>query len=322
MEISIVEWSEQDLKTVAQLIFTVFVAGNKDWGESNSPETIEGYLEEFEDVESLYVIRVHSEDNLVGFAALKVDKITLEMNPTWLGGDPFVSPSLKRERLIEDLISAIRDWASENDLESVIFYRSHSESITRKYQRISLEQYQNFGFNVREKDTFMRFQLVDYEHEVLDSPQGYTMVPIREADYETVYSCFYETFSQGQSPFFFDQSDTERRTYFETWLNPESLETDATIALMHGDEVVAFSFARPYGIPGNYLVEWIGVHPDHRKRGLGEFLMKHIANVAKDRGFETMSLSCATTNTRGYALYTKLGWYDDGGETIMALKLR
>ncbi|MFX1482943.1 MAG: GNAT family N-acetyltransferase [Promethearchaeota archaeon] len=322
MKVSIVEWNEQDLDAAAQLIYSVFVTGNKDWGTSNSPETVKGYLEELEDAKSCFVIRAHLEDRLVGFAVLRIEKKTIEMNPTWLGGDPFISPDVKQEELLEDLIPEINEWAKDNDLETTIFYRGHDAQKTREYQRVALEQYQELGFYVREKDVFMMFQLADYEPMDLSLPQGYELVPIRDADYEAVYSCFYETFSHGQSPFFFDQSDAERRTYFETWSSPESIESDATIAVVRGNDVVAFSFARPYGMQGNYLVEWIGVHPDHRRRGLGKYLMMHVANVAKDGGYDTMSLSCATGNTRAYALYTKLGWYDDGGETIMALKLK
>ncbi|MHA1905035.1 MAG: N-acetyltransferase family protein [Candidatus Thorarchaeota archaeon] len=321
MDISIVEWKELDFKDAAQLIYNVFTAGNEDWGKSNSPKTIEGYLEEFEDDGSCFAVRAHSEGNLIGFAVLKTAKGIVDMNPTWLGGDPFISPDLARKELIKELITKIQNWAIDKGKETVIFYRNHSESITRRYQRVALESYLDLGFRVREKDIFMGFKLNEYDTEVLDPPPGYDVIPVREVDYEAVYSCFYETFSHGQSPFFFDQSDTERREYFETWSKPESLEADATVALLRGEEVVAFSFARPYGTPGNYLVEWIGVHPNHRRRGLGEFLMKHIANVAKDGGYETMSLSCATTNTKGYALYNKLGWFDDGGETIMAMKL-
>ncbi len=321
MEINIVEWNKVENRIVAQLIYDIFTKGNNDWGEKNSPGTIEGYLEEIENDKSNLAVMLHVEGHLIGFVALKVSKSSVEMNPTWLGGDPFISTELDRGELIEVLIAEIKMWALINNLESITFYRNHFESITREYQRIPLERYQSIGFNVREKDVFMGFGLDDYEPVPLASPSGYDVTPIRDVDYEAVYSCFYDTFSKGQSPFFFDQSDRERREYFETWSTPESMESDATIALLSGNEVAAFSFARPYGTPRNYLVEWIGVHPDYRRRGLGTFLMRHIANVAKNGNYETMSLSCATANTNAYALYSRLGWYDDGGETQMAMKL-
>ncbi len=326
MDISIADWEMLDLERIAQLIYEIFAAGNPDWGESNTPAKIESYLTEFEsdDDQSYMGVTYHWEDNLVGFVGLGVTRTSVEMNPTWLGGDPFVSPNpeLDREEVGMDLISWIRRWAVEREFESIIFYRSHSESTARALQRFAMEMYQRIGFNIRERDIFMEYELENHAIETLAVPEGYDIVPVREVDHENLFRCYYETFSQGQSPFFFDQSDNERRQYFQTWSKPESLATDATIAILSGTHIAGFSFARPYGIEGNYLVEWMGVHPDHREHGLGEFLMRHIANVAKQSGYQTMSLSCAVTNTRGHSLYTKLGWYENGGETIMALKLK
>ena len=73
---------------------------------------------------------------------------------------------------------------------------------------------------------------------------------------------------------------------------------------------------------GEHLhLDWIGIHPDVRRRGVGRFLMLLLMERAVREGFQTMGLSCDAENTRAIALYRSLGWQQEDAELKYATKL-
>lgn len=320
MKTSIVEWKELDIDDVAQLIFDALQYSGNYRKESRTVDQIVDHINGIKRDSPWYAVLAHDNDSLVGFVGLMtVGETSVNLNPHLIG-HPTVSPETDRERVAKLLLETAALWAKERGIESLVLGIELSNYDYDCYG-FSEKWYLENGFTEREADIYMMFDLSEYEEVNIELPSGYSVIPLRDAGKEDLYSCFYETFKHGQSPFFFDQSEKERREYFEAISSTEALDEESTIVIMKDGHVVGFSFARPYGISGNYLVEWIGVHPEHRKRGLGEYIMKHIANIAKQKEFSSMSLSCAKGNTKGYVLYSKLGWYDDGGETILACKI-
>ncbi len=321
MKTSIVEWIELDIDEIAQLIFDAMQHSGDYRKESRTAGKIVDHIKGIRRDTPWYAALTHDDDTLVGFIGLKtVGKTSVELNPH-LANHPVISPKTDKEQVAKMLLETAADWAKKRGVESLVLGIEMSIYDGDERYGFSQDWYLKNGFKEREADIYMMFELSEYEEEIIELPSGYTTILLREADKEDLYSCFYETFKHGHSPFFFDQSEREKREYFEATTSTEALDEESTIAVLKGKHAVGFSFARPYGTPGNYLVEWIGVHPEHRRRGLGQYIVKHIANVAKQKKFSTMSLSCAKGNTRGYALYSKLGWYDDGGETILAYKI-
>jgi ribosomal-protein-alanine N-acetyltransferase len=90
---------------------------------------------------------------------------------------------------------------------------------------------------------------------------------------------------------------------------------------------------RMSGIVIAYIVTWtihdevhilnIAVHPDFRKAGLGEMLMRHCICFSKDNGLKHAILEVRTSNIGAIKLYEKIGfrilrlrkkYYSDNGE--------
>lgn len=67
-----------------------------------------------------------------------------------------------------------------------------------------------------------------------------------------------------------------------------------------------------------YIIYWkvgdevqvnnIAVHPDYRRRGLGEALLRHVIKRAKDQGVNFISLEVRRSNLAAQSLYRKLGF--------------
>ena len=98
-----------------------------------------------------------------------------------------------------------------------------------------------------------------------------------------------------------------------------------------GDEVVGFAlffhnFSTFLARPGIYL-EDLYVKPEHRGRGAGEALLRHVAKLAVERGCGRFEWSVLDWNERAIAFYTKLGarpqseWqiFRTSGEALAAL---
>ena len=80
-------------------------------------------------------------------------------------------------------------------------------------------------------------------------------------------------------------------------------------------------------------VSTIAVHPEARRGGLGEAMMRHLIGVARARGATNMTLEVREANQVAQSLYAKLGfivqgmiprYYGDTGENalVMAKDLR
>ena len=73
------------------------------------------------------------------------------------------------------------------------------------------------------------------------------------------------------------------------------------------------SFATFRGQRGMYL-EDIYITKDFRKKGIGETMLKHIARLAKSRGFERIDFQALEWNTPAVKFYERLGARRDEDE--------
>jgi GNAT superfamily N-acetyltransferase len=96
----------------------------------------------------------------------------------------------------------------------------------------------------------------------------------------------------------------------ETWLFGASPAAEAVLAERDG-EVVGFalfhgSFSTWECLPGLWL-EDLYVPPHHRRGGVGEALLRHLAAVAVERGYSRLEWTALQWNTPALSFYEKLG---------------
>lgn len=73
--------------------------------------------------------------------------------------------------------------------------------------------------------------------------------------------------------------------------------------------VVAAAMAGYEGHRGS--VYYLGVHPDHQRRGLGKQLMQEIERLLKARGCPKINILVRTSNAKVIAFYESLGYKVD-----------
>ncbi len=124
-----------------------------------------------------------------------------------------------------------------------------------------------------------------------------------------------------------DLTDDQILRYVESWPRSEDLGVVAEV----GDEIVGAAWARCFDLhrPGYGFVAddvpelTIGVEARHRGRGIGRALLDALAEQARARGFDELSLSVETDNP-ARRLYERSGftdWHRGEGAITMVLRL-
>jgi ribosomal protein S18 acetylase RimI-like enzyme len=137
-------------------------------------------------------------------------------------------------------------------------------------------------------------------------PEGYDLCPLSEADEDDLYNCYHAAFHAGDASFFFDQSEIERRKYFDTLgLANASVEPGSSLICINA-EVVGFTYLIPYG-EGNRHISCMVVHPDYQRQGLGAFMVAYAIGGAAAQGHRSITLG-TEKSMAAFQLYRKYGF--------------
>lgn len=324
MKVSIHDWQEVNIKDIAQLTYEALQYSPLTRRRGQTVEEITEWLHTLEFDEeftgSPVVVSAHEEGRLIGWLMLNTIGSTAEVVPWNLPLRPIFAPSCNRKEVEPQLVKKAVMWAQKEGVDVILLRVDKFPQKSEQDQNKDIAWYESLGFNLREDTMYLDYYITGDEEDVL-LPDGFELAPVKGVDRDDLYQCYYDTFNAGQSPFFFDQTEKERREYFNILFESECADEDISLAILRGEKVVGFSFAKPAGTEGNVLLEWIGIHPDYRRRGRGEFLLRYIMKRVAQRGYATMSLSCAVGNTRAFNLYRKCGWEVEGGEIIFSLRI-
>lgn len=97
------------------------------------------------------------------------------------------------------------------------------------------------------------------------------------------------------------------------------------VALMN-DQVVGYGGV--WSISGEGNITNIAVHPDFRKRGIGQAVVERLISYAQELGLEFLTLEVRESNQGAISLYRKngfeqvgarKGYYADNGETALLM---
>ena len=59
---------------------------------------------------------------------------------------------------------------------------------------------------------------------------------------------------------------------------------------------------------GEWYIDILSVHPNHRRKGIGMKLLQAVEDLAKQQGASVIALNCDEVNDKAYQLYQKLGY--------------
>jgi len=96
----------------------------------------------------------------------------------------------------------------------------------------------------------------------------------------------------------------------ETFLEELKLKLAIPLVVKLEEKVVGYTCL--WHLDDQLEVANFAVSPDHRKKGVGEKLMKRILMEAKERGCKSIVLSVRESNQGAVNLYTKFGFVEVG----------
>ncbi len=319
MNISVGTYNQVDLDDIAEFLLSV-KSGKSEQPAEEICSTRNQLRQTFSEKPIRFVI-ARNKGMLLGCLALLIKHpVTVEIMPhhLWQDGYPLVRPGYDATTITTKLIEAAARWAGQGKYECIELGVEPSDG---QDELGTLKTwYESLGFHVRQENVNLMCKLTAQTIPELAVPKGFRLRPITDVDSDDVFRCYHASFSRGHSPFFFDQSERERRAYFETFGVTYGMDEETSLALMKEERVAGFSYTMPWATSYHY-VDWLGIHPAYRRRGLGRFLLRYIMKKAIDQGRESAFLSCGLQNLPARALYRQLGWEEIGQDIRYALKV-
>ncbi len=309
MRIQIEAWERVDLLSLAALTY----AAKQDEMEIEADRAIAAIFDwlcvKFAQQTRMAVLAL-SGSELLGYLMLVVQNpARVEINPWFLGGHPLVAPEQDQRALGSQLLREAVAWAGDEGFECIELSVDRDARSARHELEAQNAWYQSLGFHVREEHVGLLYMLAEQERPGVALPSGFELQPVLEVDQEALYRCYYDAFNAGQSGFFFDQSEREKRTHFDTFGELYGIVEETSVALLHAGRIAGFTFVMPVNETHVHL-DWMGVHPHYRRRGLARFLLEFVIDASAAQGVQTMSLSCDVGNTRALELYRCSGWQE------------
>lgn len=251
-------------------------------------------------------VNARSQGKLVGILPFQAQGgRVLALSPgELLGGRPVVLPGETAGEIAAALVQAAGGWARANGYEAM-------EAVT------SLEGddwYQEQGFHLQAEYVGMVCRLGGVRIPAANLPEALRMAPLGSVTPEALYACYTAAFGAGDARFFFDQSEEERRDYFDTLGLEEAREEAASLALLCGRELVGFTYVLPYG-EGNRHISCMCVLPEEQGQGLGRAMLGEVMRRAAAGGVRSLSLG-TDTRMRAYELYRRNGFEVQEGSKV------
>lgn len=90
---------------------------------------------------------------------------------------------------------------------------------------------------------------------------------------------------------------------------------DTSFVIEEGGEIVAFLLGFvSQSQPGEAYIHFVGVHLDHRKRGVAKTLYERFFEEARERGCETVRCITSPVNKGSIAFHERMGFGIEAGD--------
>lgn len=317
IEAEIIPWSQADIQELAQMTYDTFQA-SKDQGLARIPvDGMEQWLKRLSFDAPPVVLQAQSERKAVGWLLLFIqDETRVEINPWALNGHPFILSRKDEEKIAVKLLQDAQEYTRNQGYTrlELNFKQTAGEPI-QFYEKYP-EWYRALGFQQVTETAIMRRPLENLGFEDSQLLPEFRLRPLLDFDDEVIYRIYHEVYSASLNQFFLDQSDEERRAFFdEDFSREDPISEGTSLMLLKDEQPLGFSLMRPTHGPDNVHLWKFGIHQDYRRRGLGKGLLRLIMVRSSEQGVKTMSLGVEPNNTPAYKLYLGHGFKEEVRQT-------
>lgn len=142
-------------------------------------------------------------------------------------------------------------------------------------------------------------------------PPNYSVVPIAEEHIEGFHRCLDVV---ARERYYLAMTEAPPLSSTREFVRSNIANGYVQLVALDGEDVVGWCDIIPRRLPGfDHCGELgMGVHPDHRRRGLGRRLASAAVERAWEQGLEKIELEVYASNRSALVLYEKLGFVVEG----------
>ncbi len=212
-----------------------------------------------------------------------------------------VAPPLRRRGIATALLEAIRQAAARLGLSTIRLRRLDS-----RYQP-AIAFAESRGFSWADPDSCqvtMQIDITKWQPKPINLPAGYSIRTWQGPEDAHAWS-------QVKDAAF--GTHTQPQFWFDRFWSRHDFDPEGWFLCLHADQPVGIAAAvmvrdKASGRVQGGCIEWVGVHPDHRGRGLGRALMHCCLNYAARFNPNPMVLVTEMHRRPAVALYESLGF--------------
>ena len=228
-----------------------------------------------------------------------------------LGGTPIVKDHKSYITIVKELLLQARNYAIDCNFKNIEFEMNWNPKLGQNLYQELINLYRDCGFHIKLKYVEMSCNLQKYKIPIVKEFEGIMISQIKSFDTDVLYQCYHNAFINGDAKFFMYQTEQERREYFDDLLIPHFLNEKASIAMLHNDQIVGFSYILKLQ-KNNDHISCMCIKPSYQGKGLGKFLLFKIMEILKHQGSKKVTLG-TETEMRAYNLYKKYGFDINNG---------
>lgn len=254
--------------------------------------------------------------NLVGalFLYKGDDPKILFVNPGNLfGGSLIIKKGLLEKKIKISMIDEAIKWAVEHGFFELSFNCDQDKFDIEDNKILNELNFQKFYFCMVQK-------LDRYKQTEIDPPEGFQIQPINKIHRNELFELFVLSSFADDFELVTNMSDNEQSLFFDE-LSVESIfEEESSIAILKDKNLVGYSYLMKYGDDNNIHLNYMCIHPNYQKKGLGAFLLKFALETSSKTGYNTMTLYTDIERS-ALKLYIKHGFKEGGGSVTYRKKL-
>ncbi|MFW9991659.1 MAG: GNAT family N-acetyltransferase [Candidatus Odinarchaeota archaeon] len=218
-------------------------------------------------------------------------------------------PGQEENAIASELIQAAKKLVGKYRKELLNVYFPRYTAELAPFFRKTREWYLSQGIEPMAEHIYMECELLGRDMTDPELPEGYTVSPLTSTDIDDLYNCYYETMITGNDRIFLAEREEHRRHFFIVLYdrNEPGINEEASLALVKDGDIVGYCQVHSgWGMKGQEELSF-GIHPDHRRKGLGKSLLTMSMNRVAKQG-KNMCLEVDTENPVAIHLYESLGF--------------
>ncbi|MHA1929691.1 MAG: GNAT family N-acetyltransferase [Candidatus Thorarchaeota archaeon] len=302
-----IQQEELDFEKIVEFTFDVLQSSDTTRNDDRILETVREYFQAIVKYPYIYLI-AYQETEIVGWMGIYLEFPTMAMIDTWT---PYIQD--ENEDAIADLLikKGIEFVEKSGRVKIETFLMDLTEKTMPRYEKYR-KWFERQGMVRDHEWVYMVCDLESLPEENLKLPEGYEFIPLSERTNDEVYPSYYASFITSGDQRFLEQTDQQRRASFDDFFNRSAeMVEDASLLLMYNEEIVGHQRVIPRG--KGCFINGIGIHPNHRRKGLGKVLLGTSLSNAAKLGLESMILEVDVDNRIAIGLYEHLGFVKKKG---------